>query len=135
MGDEEFEKLLSDIIHKYMDELGFDGNSVILSGLSMGTTGALYYSPDISPGAVIIGKPLASIGDVARAELYGRPGGFPTSLDVLYHITGDTDEDAINRLNSKLWDKFEKADFADTLFVISYMIEDDYDIMAHDRLI
>lgn len=135
MGDDEYEKLLSGIIHKHMDELGFDGNSVILSGLSMGTTGALYYSPDISPGAVIIGKPLASIGDVARAELYGRPGGFPTSLDVLYHITGATDEDAINRLNSKLWDKFEKADFADTLFVISYMIEDDYDIMAHDRLI
>ena len=34
-----------------------------------------------------------------------------------------------------MWDKFERADFAETTFVISYMIEDDYDRYAHDRLI
>ncbi len=135
MGEDEYEKLLVRIIKKYIDELGFEGSDVIMSGLSMGTTGALYYSPDVSPHAVIIGKPLASIGDVAANELHYRPGGFPTSLDVLYHITGNTDQDAIERLNKRLWDKFERADFAETTFVISYMIEDDYDKMAHDRLI
>lgn len=135
MGDKEYEDLVKKIIRKYMDELEFEGNDVILSGMSMGTTGALYYSPDIRPKAIIIGKPLASIGDVATAELYYRPGGFPTSLDALYHIAGDTDEEAVKRLNDKLWDKFSAADYSDTVFVISYMIEDDYDRYAHDRLI
>ena len=135
MGDEEYESLLVSIIKKYLAELSFDGKDVIMAGLSMGTTGAMYYSPDILPRAVIVGKPLASIGDVAAAELHYRPGGFPTSLDVLYHIIGDTDEKAVQQLNDKLWNKFSESDFADTIFAISYMIEDDYDIYAHDRLI
>ena len=135
MGDEEYENMIKRIIAKYMDELGFDGDNVIMSGMSMGTTGALYYSPDVMPKAVIIGKPLASIGDVAAAELHYRPGGFPTSLDALYHIAGGTDAEAVERLNNKLWDRFSEGDYSNTVFVISYMIEDDYDRYAHDRLI
>ena len=41
MGSEEYEKLIKDVLRKYMDELGFSGDQVILSGLSMGTYGAL----------------------------------------------------------------------------------------------
>ena len=82
------------MIRKYMRELGFSSDQVILSGLSMGTFGALYYGCDISPHSIILGKPLASIGNVASNEKHLRPGGFPTSLDVLKYLGGELDKDA-----------------------------------------
>ena len=59
---------------------------MILSGISMGAYGALYYGCDIKPHAMILGKPLVNIGNVALNEKYLRPGGFPTSLDVLHYL-------------------------------------------------
>lgn len=135
MGDKEYETLLAEIIRKTMKKLGFSNDQVILSGLSMGTYGALYYGCDILPHAMILGKPLASIGDVAANERLHRPGGFPTSLDVLGFITGDINERMVQKLNQKFWDKFNKADWKDSKFIISYMIEDDYDMTAYKELI
>ena len=135
MGSEEYEKNVLDIIQKHLDELGFSNKELILSGLSMGTYGALYYGCDLSPHAMILGKPLASIGDVAVNERLHRPGGFPTSLDVLHYITGDTDAASVQKLNDKFWNKFKTADFKNSKFVVSYMIEDDYDATAYDKMI
>lgn len=135
MGDKEYEELMVSTIKKYIDELGFSHDEVIMSGLSMGTTGAMYYSADIRPKSVIIGKPLASIGDIAAASLRKRPGDFPTAMDVLYKITGGMDEKCIEELNNRFWDKFDKADFSDTKFVVAYMIEDDYDSTAYEKLL
>ena len=135
MGDEEYEKAVADIIRKHAKELGFKNNQVILSGLSMGTYGALYYGCDILPHAMILGKPLASIGDVAENERLHRPGGFPTSLDVLNYTVGNTKEDAIQKLNDRFWKKFDATDWGQSKFVVAYMIEDDYDMTAYDRLI
>lgn len=135
MGSAEYEKIIPDIIQNYMAELGFSREQVILSGLSMGTYGALYYGCDILPHAMILGKPLASIGDVAANERLHRPGGFPTSLDVLSYLTGNTDESAIEKLNERFWQKFDQADWRKSKFIISYMIEDDYDSTAYNTLI
>lgn len=135
MGSDEYEKLIQDIIRKYMDELGFSGSQVIMAGLSMGTYGALYYGCDIKPHAIILGKPLTSVGDVAANERLHRPGGFPTSLDILHKICGEMDGTAIEKLNDRFWDKFDTADWDSTKFIMSYMIEDDYDATAHDKLI
>lgn len=135
MGSAEYERMLQDIIRKYMKELGFTRDQVIMSGLSMGTYGALYYGCDILPHAMILGKPLASIGDVAANERLHRPGGFPTSLDVLTYLIGDADSVAIQKLNDRFWDKFDAADWRRSKFIISYMIEDDYDSTAYENLI
>lgn len=135
MGSEEYEKGIVDIIESHLEELGFTNEQLILSGLSMGTYGALYYGCDLLPHAMILGKPLASIGDVAVNERLHRPGGFPTSLDVLHYICGDTDESSVTKLNDRFWDKFKRADFKNSKFVVAYMIEDDYDSTAYDRLI
>ena len=135
MGSEEYEKLIKDVLRKYMDELGFSGDQVILSGLSMGTYGALYYGCDIMPHAMILGKPLASIGDVAANEKLFRPGVFPTSLDVLHMLYGDTDHVAVKALNDRFWDKFDGADWSRSKFIVAYMIEDDYDATAYKTLI
>ena len=135
MGTEEYETAIADIIRKYMVELGFSKEQVILSGLSMGTFGALYYGCDILPYSIILGKPLASIGDVAENERLHRPGGFPTSLDVLHKVSGGSDEEAIKRLNERFWNKLDAAKWEDTKFVVSYMIEDDYDSTAYQTLL
>ena len=101
----------------------------------MGTYGALYYGCDIRPHALILGKPLASIGNVAGNETLGRPGGFPTSLDVLMFLNGNTTEEAKEELNQRFWKKFDATNWQDTKFVVSYMIEDDYDGSAYQDLI
>lgn len=135
MGDEEYETMLADIIRNTMKKLGFSNNQVILSGLSMGTYGALYYGCDILPHAMILGKPLASIGDVAINERLHRPGGFPTSLDVLGFVTGDVNPSAAKQLNDRFWNKFDQADWSHSKFITSYMIEDDYDGTAYNELL
>lgn len=135
MGSEEFECALTEILTSHRKELGFTREQVILSGLSMGTYGALYYGCDIRPHAMILGKPLASIGDVAENERLYRPGGFPTSLDVLQYVTGDTDKNAIETLNQRFWNKFDSTDWGKSKFIVSYMIEDDYDGTAYNQLI
>ena len=118
-----------------MSELGFSKEQVVLSGLSMGTFGALYYGCDILPHAMILGKPLASIGDVANNERLHRPGGFPTSLDVLRKVSGGSDENSIKQLNERFWNKLDAAEWKNSKFVVSYMIEDDYDATAYQTLL
>lgn len=135
MGSEEYEKMYVEMIRKHMKELGFTEDQVVLSGLSMGTYGALYYGCDIRPHAIILGKPLASIGTVAANEKYVRSGCFPTSLDVLRLQRGASDESAVQALNAKFWDKFDATNWEKSKFIVSYMMEDDYDSDAYQRLI
>lgn len=131
LGSKELENKLIAIILKYLDILNFTTDDLILSGLSMGTFGALYYSAYLSPRFVILGKPLANLGTVASNEQLVRPGGFPTSLDILYSLTGSLTEDSILKLNKRFWDTFRINNFDSTKFIISYMINDDYDDSAY----
>ncbi len=135
MGSAEYEKMIVDGLQKYREELGFSEDQVILSGLSMGTFGAMYYGCDVHPHTVLLGKPLASIGDVAANERLNRPGGFPTSLDVLKYLYQGMDPENIEALNLRFWDKFDQADWSRSRFVASYMIEDDYDRTAYGMLL
>lgn len=135
MGSEEYEQMVVNVIQSKITELGFSPKEVVFSGLSMGTYGALYYGCDIHPHAVILGKPLASIGDVAVNERLLRPGGFPTSLDVLLYQCGTATEEKALELNDRFWSKFEATDFSDTKFIVSYMIEDDYDATAYEEIL
>lgn len=135
MGTKEYEDLITSAILEYIDKLGFSKNDVIMSGLSMGTFGALYYGCDVSPHALILGKPLANIGDVALNEKLKRPGGFPTSLDVVMNVYGESNKENAHLLNDKFWDKFNQSNFNETKFIMSYMIEDDYDANAYQDVI
>jgi accessory secretory protein Asp2 len=135
MGSQEYEKQIEEIIRECLKELNFDSNQLVLSGLSMGTYGALYYGCALKPHAVILGKPLASMGDVAANERLFRPGGFPTSLDLLMYNRGHMDPGAVGQLNERFWSRFDAADWSRTKFIVSYMIEDDYDPHAYQNLL
>lgn len=135
MGPGEYERMMVDMIRRYMEELGFSPEQVIMAGLSMGTYGAMYYGCDILPHAIILGKPLANVGSIARNLRLHRPGSFDTSLDVLRYLGGGTDEGAVQKLNDRFWNKFDTADWSHSKFIVAYMIEDDYDADAYDTLI
>lgn len=135
LGDKEYENLIVSGIQDCLKQLGFDNSQLILSGLSMGTFGALYNGCKLRPHAILLGKPLASLGDMANNERISRPGGFPTSLDVLVKNYGDMSEKSIDALNHRFWDLFDQTDWSQTKFIVSYMLEDDYDMTAYDRLI
>ena len=135
MGSEEYEQMFVDMIRKHMKDLGFTSDQVILSGLSMGTFGAMYYGCDIQPHAMLVGKPLASIGNVAMNEKHLRPGGFPTSLDVLKFQGGSLEKESAEWLNNKFWKKFGAADWGKSKFAVAYMIEDDYDPDAYATML
>lgn len=135
MGSREYEQMMVKVIRRYMEELGFSSEQVVMAGLSMGTYGAVYYGCDILPHAIILGKPLASVGNIAKNLRLHRPGSFDTSLDVLRYLSGSTDESAVQRLNDRFWDKFDAADWEHTKFAVAYMIEDDYDSDAYNTLL
>ena len=84
---------------------------------------------------MILGKPLASIGSVAANETLHRPGGFPTSLDMLKYLSGGMGKENVLQLNRRFWDKFDAANWSKSKFVVAYMIEDDYDRTAYNDLI
>lgn len=135
MGSAEYESLLKKCIAKYMRELNFSREQVIMAGISMGTTGALYYGCDIRPHAILLGKPLTNLGTIAENERLSRPGGFATSLDILQYLSSTEDDSAVDGLNQRFWGKFDRTDWSDTKFVVSYMIEDDYDGTAYEDMI
>lgn len=134
-GSDELENHISSTISQKLIELGFTRKELILSGLSMGTFGALYYASIIKPATVIVGKPLVNLGDIATNEKLIRPNIFPTSLDLLLAMEDGTSSDNIERLNQRFWNSFNKANFDDTRFAIAYMENDDYDANAYQNLI
>lgn len=134
-GTEELESSIIDAIEESLDYLGFKKNQLILSGLSMGSFGALYYASHFNPHAVIVGKPFTNVGDTVTALKLKRPDEFETSGDMLRNFTGASDEQAIEALNQKFWDKFNQSRFPNTIFALGFMEQDDYDGLATGRLI
>ena len=135
LGSEELEQKLVQVIHHCLDELGFTRDQLTLSGLSMGTFGALYYASKLEPHAVIVGKPLVNLGDIAENESTIRPGGFPTSLDLVLRTTGELSEEGTAQLNEHFWTSFKEANFSRTKFIVSYMYHDDYDGTAYPDML
>lgn len=135
IGNEEYENLIFSVIKSYISKAGFDKTQVVMSGISMGTTGALYYGCKVEPHAIIVGKPLANLGNIANNERIIRAGGFPTSLDILLKNYGSLGDAEVKALNNRMWKRFEEADWSETKFIISYMYEDDYDMTGYEDIL
>ena len=135
IGSEEYENMIEQIIRKHMEKLGFQNSQVILSGLSMGTFGALYYGCRIRPHTILLGKPIASIGTVAENTRIKSPEGSNSWADVLHKACGSQDRHAVSQINNKFWDAFDSTDWSGTRFAVAYMIEDDLDGDAYEKLL
>ena len=135
LGSEELENKVKETIQHYLDYLGFTSKDLILSGLSMGTFPSLYYGAAFEPRAVIVGKPLANVGTIARRGRIEAPGVFNTSFDILRHQTGGVSYQDMEVLDRRFWNTFKKADFTQTTFGLSYMKDEDMDSKAYDQLV
>ncbi len=135
MGSAEYEENVQNIIGETLKLLGFGPDELVLSGISMGTTGALYYGAKLQPHALILGKPLINLGNVAKGEKTIRPGGWETSLDIVGGLTGTFTNEGADQLTDKMWETFRQADFSQTSFAVSYMKQDDYDPTAYGDLV
>ncbi len=134
MGSAILENQILETIKDTLHRLGFGPHDVILTGLSMGTTGALYYGGQIAPKAIVVGKPLPDVGTVAeRGRLY-RPTGFETAADIVMMLGGSNDEQGIATVNEHFWRKFRKADLSQTILGVTYMRQDDYQPNGFDRI-
>lgn len=91
-----------------MEYLNFKEDDLILSGLSMGSFGALYYGSQLTPRAVIVGKPLVNIGRIAENMKLKRPNDFGTALDILMSQAGTFSKQNINHLNKRFWENLSK---------------------------
>jgi accessory secretory protein Asp2 len=135
IGSKEYEHLIIKVIKETLKKCGFDSRSLILSGLSMGSFGALYYGAQLDPHAIIVGKPIVNLGSMAENETLFRPNGFPTSFDVLKENSHGISDADCEELNQKFWTVFKKANFSNTKLAISYMRQDDYDGKAFKMLV
>lgn len=134
-GTQELEDKLKGAIQSALDYLGFSHDQLILSGLSMGAFGALYYAADFNPHAVVVGKPFTNLGDTVANLKLKRPGEFETSSDMMRNIVGGSTQESIERFNQYFWNKFGQQSFGQTQFAIAYMEQDDYDGQAIERLV
>lgn len=134
IGSDSYESAIKDIIAEKLDYLGFESDELILSGLSMGSFGALYYGAQLNPSGVIIGKPLVNIGTIAENMRLLRPEDFGTALDVLMTNEQGVSAENIQNLNNKFWNVMAQSDISNTTFAIAYMQHDDYDAHAYAEL-
>ena len=135
LGDKEYEKNIIFGIKDCLKQLGFTNKQLVISGLSMGSIGSLYYGSKLEPHTLLLGKPVMSVGTVAANERIKRPWSYPTSLDVLAKHSGDLSEDSVEKFNSKMWDAFDNANWNNTILKMAYMIEDDYDMTAYHKIL
>lgn len=135
LGSQELEDGVHQIIRDHLDRLGFTERDLILSGMSMGTYGAMYYGAGFRPRAIILSKPLANLGTIAERGRLRLPEVFPTALDVLYKHTGGKGREEVQALNQRFWQKFSRADFSRTTFGLAYMKDEDYDPTAYQDLL
>ena len=135
LGSDELENKVKQTIQYYLDYLGLTSKDLILSGLSMGTFPSLYYGASFEPHAIIVGKPLANIGTIARRGRLEAPGVFDTSFDILRHQTGGISSQHMLKLDQRFWKVFKQADFSMTTFGLSYMKDEDMDSQAYEQLV
>ncbi|MFP4924090.1 accessory Sec system protein Asp2, partial [Staphylococcus pseudintermedius] len=135
LGNDAFENQIKKVIQDTLEWLGFKEDEMIMSGLSMGSFGALYYGAQLNPAAIVVGKPLVNIGGIAENMRLMRPEDFGTALDILLTNERGLDDEAIERLNQKFWTTLNQNQIDQTLFAISYMEHDDYDLYAFQNLL
>ncbi|VTZ84864.1 accessory Sec system protein Asp2 [Lacticaseibacillus paracasei] len=128
LGSHAIQEEVLTVIKETLKRLHFKSNELILSGLSMGSFGALYYGARLAPDAIVVAKPLVNIGSIAAGTHLTRPSGFATSLDMLMLFEGDLER--TEELNQTFWKVFKSGNFSKTTFAIAYMMNDDYDINA-----
>ncbi|EPC18106.1 accessory Sec system protein Asp2 [Lacticaseibacillus paracasei] len=135
LGDDQLENQVVKTIQETLKRLGFKPDDLILSGLSMGTLGALYYGARLDPRAVVVGKPLINIGTIAENGRVRRSADFATAFDMLMMFNGSATHENAQQLNQRIWKTISHGPFHHTIFAIAHMLDDDYEHHAFDEIV
>lgn len=134
IGSAEFENKIVNIINFYQVKLGFRPKDLVITGISMGAFGALYYGAQVCAGTILAAKIIVNLGTVAANSKIKRPLDFNEANDIVLVNERNTDNVALNRINNKLWDKFNLSDLSHTDFILGYMENEDYDTTGYSIL-
>lgn len=118
------------IIDQHLQLLGFDHTQLVMSGISMGTYGAIKFGLRQKAHAVIAAKPLVHLGTIAQRSRLARPDEFGTSFDLareLIAAPNELDETSLRQLDQKIIDALIHEDASETSLNLAYMFDDDYD--------
>ena len=139
LGSAELEEGLLRVIREHIRDLGFQESDVIVSGLSMGSFGALYYGSQLDALAIIAGKPIVDLDYVAERGRLVRPNEFFTVFDMVNFWNREdrgVDESTAARFTQRLVERWTgEPGFGDTKILLSYMQQDDYDDEAYYTLL
>ncbi|MDK8610372.1 accessory Sec system protein Asp2 [Aerococcus loyolae] len=136
-GSAQFEAAIVAKIVEVLDELNFTKDQLILSGMSMGTFGALYYGSFLDPYAIIMARPLVYLGNITRNQRLRRPNdSFKTAMDLTLKF-GNNDDLAtdLDILDSMLMPKLKQTHYSQSTYAMTYMLNEDYDNEAYYGLL
>lgn len=125
-GSAALERKIEETITATLAKLGFSAQDMILTGLSMGSTAALYYGARLQPRAIVIGKPIPAVGTAVVEGRLMRPNDFQVSFDMPLLLAGADDDAALRSIDQHFWQQFNRGDFSRTILGITYMDRDDY---------
>lgn len=118
------EKQLVGVINEKLAQLGFTSDQLNLSGLSMGTYASFYYSTFLHPHGIVVGKPLASLGNLVMRQRLFTPYNWDLAMDTILNITGELTETSAKQFDQEFWARFLKTDYSKTVFIIAHMLQD-----------
>lgn len=118
------ERQLVEVIKDKLDELGFTSDQLNLSGLSMGTYASFFYSTMLKPHGVVVGKPLAGIGNLAMHQRLFTPYNWDLAMDTIISLTGELTEKSATEMDNDFWHRFLKTDYSKSTFIIAHMLQD-----------
>lgn len=135
LGSAEYEAKIKAVIEESLAKLGFTNKELVLSGISMGTTGAIYYGSKIGARAVIVGKPLINLGTIALNNTLHRANEFDTALDLLLLQQGKNSAKAATEFDQRMLQALKNSQLTAGQVLAAYMREDDYDGTAFHDLV
>lgn len=118
------EQQLVDAINDKLTALGFTSDQLNLSGLSMGTYASFFYSTRLNPHGIVVGKPLASIGDLTMRQRLFTPYSWDLAMDTVINITGELTEKSATAFDDDFWQRFLHTDYSKSVFIIAHMLQD-----------
>ena len=122
-------------IRECLARLHMDVSQLVFTGSGLGALGACCFAARLRPRAVVIGKPLVSLGTIASNTRLLRPDRFEAALDILRFHTGGCSAQDAEKLDRWIWEQIGAGDPGQTEYAVAYMRQDDYDPDAYDRLL
>ncbi|MDR2660916.1 MAG: accessory Sec system protein Asp2 [Lactobacillaceae bacterium] len=130
IGTPEYEDAVTNRIKQALDELEIDGSQLIMVGYSLGSYPALFYTGKLAelglqPAVVFAAKPIIQLGTFTADKNVGA--AIQWNYDIRRLFTGRMDASDTQRLNNRLWETLEKADWSKTETYLFTMDRDEYD--------